>query len=72
MTTLTPQTDVLSQKFRPNLEGLDRAQRDIVHHGLAVQAEFNTVCAVEYLKSYDIDAEMIERVLLREMNTDAA
>jgi hypothetical protein len=29
-----------------------------------VQASFNTVCAIEYLKSHNVDPKVIERVLL--------
>ena len=38
---------------------------DIVNMGIAVQAAFSTLCALEYLKSYNIDPELIERVLLQ-------
>lgn len=37
----------------------------IVNQGISVQASFNTVCAVEYMKSHNVDPEVIERVLLR-------
>ncbi len=46
------------------IDGLDVAQRSIVNQGLDIQAEFNTMCAFEYLKAHDIDADVIERVLL--------
>ncbi|WP_317201707.1 hypothetical protein [Janthinobacterium sp.] len=36
----------------------------IVNQGIAVQTDFNTMCALEYLKSHNIHAEVIERVLL--------
>lgn len=42
---------------------LDEACHDIVNHGIAVQSHYNTVCAIEYLKSRNIAAEVIERVL---------
>lgn len=42
----------------------DLRKRDIVNHGISVQESSNTVAAVEYLKSHDIDAGVIERVLL--------
>lgn len=38
--------------------------RDIVDHAICVQESSNTMSAVEYLKSHDIDADVIERVLL--------
>jgi hypothetical protein len=36
----------------------------IVDRGLMVQSSFNTVCAIEYLKSHNVDPQVIERVLL--------
>lgn len=36
----------------------------IVNRGIQVQSSFNTVCAIEYLKSHNIDPKVIERVLL--------
>ena len=38
--------------------------RDVVDHAIAVQETANTMAAVEYLKSHDIAAHVIERVLL--------
>lgn len=43
---------------------IDMRRRDIVNHGISVQESGNTVSAIEYLKSHDIDPEVIERVLL--------
>ena len=43
---------------------VDQKMCDIVNLGIAVQAAFSTLCALEYLKSYNIDPELIERVLL--------
>jgi hypothetical protein len=48
----------------PNYERLDLRMRDIVNHGISVQESSNTVAALEYLKSHDIDPRVIERVLL--------
>ncbi len=48
----------------PNYERRDVRCRDIVDHAIAVQESRNTMSAVEYLKSHDIDADVIERVLL--------
>ncbi|WP_260174035.1 MULTISPECIES: hypothetical protein [unclassified Janthinobacterium] len=45
---------------------------DIVNMGIAVQAAFSTLCALEYLKSYNIDPELIERVLLQPERRRAA
>jgi hypothetical protein len=48
----------------PHYERLDLKRRDIVNHGISVQESSNTMAAVEYLKAHDIDARVIERVLL--------
>ena len=42
----------------------DMHRRDIVNHGISVQESSNTMSAIEYLKSHDIDPSVIERVLL--------
>ena len=42
----------------------DVRRRDIVNHGISVQESSNTMSAIEYLKSHDIDPDVIERVLL--------
>jgi hypothetical protein len=43
---------------------VDQKMSDIVNLGIAVQAAFSTLCALEYLKSYNVAPELIERVLL--------
>jgi len=43
---------------------VDLRRRDIVDHAISVQENSNTMSAIEYLKSHDIDAAVIERVLL--------
>ena len=43
---------------------VDQKMCDIVNLGIAVQAAFSTLCALEYLKSYNLATELIERVLL--------
>ena len=48
----------------PTYERRDGRRRDIVNHAISVQEDSNTVSALEYLKSHDIDAQVIERVLL--------
>lgn len=48
----------------PGYERVDLRRRDIVNHGISVQENTNTMAAIEYLKSHDIDARVIERVLL--------
>jgi hypothetical protein len=52
-----------SQTFASYFEALDVAKKEIITHGLVVQAEFNSVCAVEYLKAHNIDGDMIRQVL---------
>lgn len=47
-----------------NYERRDLRCRDIVDHAIAVSESRNTMSAVEYLKSHDIAAHVIERVLL--------
>lgn len=42
----------------------DTDRREIVDAGIAVQDSTNTMSAVEYLRMRDIDADVIERVLL--------
>lgn len=42
----------------------DEQRRAIVDRGILVQASFNTVCAIEYMKSNNIAPQVIERVLL--------
>ena len=45
-------------------ERRDLRCRDIVDHAIDVQRSRNTMSAVEYLKSHDIAADVIERVML--------
>ena len=52
-----PQAGLLQQ--RSNEQG-----SAVVDRGILVQSSFNTVCAIEYLKSHNIDPQVIERVLL--------
>ena len=42
----------------------DLRRREIVNHAISVQESSNTMSAIEYLKSHDIDAAVIARVLL--------
>jgi hypothetical protein len=42
----------------------DVRSRDIVDHAIAVQESRNTMSAVEYMKSHDVAADVIERVML--------
>ena len=48
----------------PRRERSDEASYAIVNQGISVQSSCNTVCAVEYMKSHNVDADIIERVLL--------
>ncbi len=41
----------------------DARSEDIVERGIAMQGRYNTVCALEYLKSCNV-TDIIERVLL--------
>ena len=42
----------------------DEESSAVIDRGIVVQNSFNTVCAIEYLKSHNVDPEVIERVLL--------
>lgn len=42
----------------------DEASSAVIDRGILVQSSFNTVCAIEYLKSHNVDPDVIERVLL--------
>jgi hypothetical protein len=48
----------------PDYQRRDVRCRDIVDHAISVQESRNTMSAVEYLKSHDIAAHVIERVML--------
>lgn len=61
--------DAMTLSSRP--EGLAPPQQrynarcsEIVDKGIAVQNCFSTLCAIEYLKSNNIQPDVIERVLL--------
>jgi len=43
----------------------DRFSSQIVERGIKVQESFSTLCAIEYMKSHNIQPEVIERVLLQ-------
>jgi hypothetical protein len=61
--SLIEHTNTPSPTFASFYDALDISQKKIISHGLDVQAEFNTVCAVEYLKAHDIDGAVIQQVL---------
>jgi hypothetical protein len=48
----------------PNEERRDVRCRDIVDHAISVLESTSTMSAVEYLRSHDVGADVIERVLL--------
>ncbi|WP_395399195.1 hypothetical protein ACHMW6_19845 [Pseudoduganella sp. UC29_106] len=43
----------------------DRFSSQIVDRGIKVQESFSTLCAIEYMKSHNIQPDVIERVLLQ-------
>jgi hypothetical protein len=49
---------------KPFQARVDRERQNVVDQALAVQSSFNTICAIEYLKSHNVDSKVIERVLL--------
>lgn len=57
-------TDAQLGVLETRYERRDLHQRDVVNHAISVQQSTNTVSAIEYLKSHDIDPRVIERVLL--------
>lgn len=63
-----PEIDLLQRESEQrdcSQQRSDERSHQIVDKGISVQSSFNTICAVEYLKSHNVDAEVIERVLLR-------
>ena len=36
----------------------------VVERGITVQASFNTICAIEYMKSHNVAPQVIERLSL--------
>ena len=57
----TPAAAPAREAFR---QRIDDARHKIVEQGISVQSRCSSICAIEYLKSHDVDAEVIERVLL--------
>ena len=53
---------ILSETTR--CERSDEHSSAAVERGILVQSSFNTVCAIEYMKSHNVDPQVIERVLL--------
>ena len=52
-----PQTDFRQQRH-------DEQSSAVVDRGISVQSSFNTICAIEYMKSHNVSPQVIERVLL--------
>ena len=64
---MDPSSPTVSRMRAPSAQQHPRRDercRDIVDHAIRFQARCNTMAAVEYLKSHDIAAHIIERVLL--------
>lgn len=57
----TPASPELAHRYH---QRLDEQCCAIVDRGILVQNSFNTICAIEYLKSHNVDPQVIERVLL--------
>ncbi len=67
MHTDTPENTVLSASLkheRREHEPVDAVSRTLIAHALDIQKEFGTICAMEYLKSFDLDAATIARALM--------
>ena len=52
-----PKNDVSQQRH-------DERSSAVVERGIIVQSSFNTICAIEYMKSHNVAPQVIERVLL--------
>jgi hypothetical protein len=57
-----PSPAMTTQQFHQ--QRTDARCSEIVNKGIAVQDCFSTLCAIEYLKSNNVRADVIERVLL--------
>lgn len=60
---------MLAESQEPASTASYRQRRDeessaAVDRGILVQTSFNTVCAIEYMKSHNVAPQVIERVLL--------
>lgn len=45
------------------LQRRDERTSAVVERGITVQSSFNTICAIEYMKSHNVAPQVIERVL---------
>lgn len=59
----TLQAPESSKTPAPKHIDLDASGYNIVNHALEVREHLGTMCAIEYLKSNNIDSERIKRVL---------
>lgn len=57
----TPASPELADSYH---QRLDEQCCAVVDRGILVQNSFNTICAIEYLKSHNVAPQVIERVLL--------
>lgn len=55
------ESSALVDLYQPRI---DERCCEVVDRGILVQASFNTVCAIEYMKSHNVQSHVIERVLL--------
>jgi len=56
--------DMLFSNQQQRQQRSDERSSAIVERGIVVQSTFNTVCAIEYLRSHNVQPSIIERVLL--------
>lgn len=61
---LFPQQLQHVQQGQQHQQRSDERSSAIVERGIVVQSTFNTVCAIEYLRSHNVQSGIIERVLL--------
>ncbi|TYQ19080.1 UNVERIFIED_ORG: hypothetical protein JN05_02272 [Zoogloea ramigera] len=54
----------LLRTMQEHYQRSDSHSSAIVERGIIVQSTFNTVCAIEYLRSHNVQPHIIERVLL--------
>lgn len=60
---LSPHLESVS-KADFNQQRRDEQSSAVVDRGIIVQSSFNTICAIEYMKSHNVAPQVIERVLL--------
>lgn len=57
------QTNYSSRTAASNFDCLEFAKNNIADRALEIQANLSTMCAFEYLKSNDVDADVIWLIL---------